>query len=67
MEPLKSSPAGKVRIVASRNFPVSKHIAAGLLIIKPGHMREMHWHPNASEWQNWSWSYSQLTRSRMFP
>jgi len=32
-------------------FPASKHIAAALLIIRPGHMREMHWHPNASEWQ----------------
>jgi oxalate decarboxylase len=52
-EPLKSSPAGEVRVVDSRNFPASKHIAAGLLIIKPGHMREMHWHPNASEWQYW--------------
>jgi oxalate decarboxylase len=47
MKPTSSSEAGEVRIVDSRNFPVSKHIAAALLIIKPGHMREMHWHPNA--------------------
>jgi oxalate decarboxylase len=40
-----------VRIVDSHNFPASKHVAAALLIIKPGHMREVHWHPNASEWQ----------------
>jgi len=53
MEPLKSSDAGEARVVDSRNFPVSRHIAAGLLIIKPGHMREMHWQPNASEWQYW--------------
>jgi oxalate decarboxylase len=53
MKPVSSSEAGEVRIVDSRNFPVSRHIAAGLLIIKPGHMREMHWHPNASEWQYW--------------
>jgi oxalate decarboxylase len=53
MTPMSTSEAGEVRIVDSRNFPVSKHIAAGLLIIKPGHMREMHWHPNASEWQYW--------------
>ena len=51
MEPTKASEAGEVRVVDSRNFPVSKHIAAALLIIKPGHMRELHWHPNASEWQ----------------
>ena len=53
MKPTSTSEAGEVRIVDSRNFPVSKHIAAALLIIKPGHMREMHWHPNASEWQYW--------------
>jgi oxalate decarboxylase len=51
MEPTIANKAGEVRIVDSRNVPVSKHIAAALLIIKPGHMREVHWHPNASEWQ----------------
>lgn len=51
MEPTKSNRAGEVRILDSRNFRVSKHITAALLIIKPGHMREMHWHPLASEWQ----------------
>ena len=51
MEPTITSEAGEVRIVDSHNFPASKHIAAAMLIIKPGHMREVHWHPNASEWQ----------------
>jgi oxalate decarboxylase len=51
MEPTRSSDAGEVRIVDQRNFPASKKIAAALLIIKPGHMREIHWHPNAAEWQ----------------
>ena len=51
MEPTIANQAGEVRIVDSRNFPASKHIAVALLIIKPGHMRELHWHPNASEWQ----------------
>src|ERR1700733_7134825 len=53
MEPTKSSEAGEVRIVDSRNFPVSKHISAALVILKPGHIRELHWHPTASEWQYW--------------
>jgi oxalate decarboxylase len=61
MAPLKSSEAGEARIVDSRNFPVSKHIAAGLLIIKPGHMREMHWHPNAAEWQYWISGQGRMT------
>jgi oxalate decarboxylase len=51
MEPTIANKAGEVRIVDSRNFPASKHISAALLIIKPGHMREIHWHPNAAEWQ----------------
>jgi oxalate decarboxylase len=40
-----------VRIVDPRNFPVSRQIAAALVIVKPGGMRELHWHPNGSEWQ----------------
>jgi oxalate decarboxylase len=51
MEPTKTSKGGSVRIVDSRNFPVSKHIAAALVIVKSGGLRELHWHPNASEWQ----------------
>jgi oxalate decarboxylase len=45
------TPGGTVRIVDSRNFPVSTAIAAALVEIKPGGMREMHWHPNNDEWQ----------------
>ncbi|MGA2850335.1 MAG: cupin domain-containing protein [Terracidiphilus sp.] len=51
MEPTKTSKGGSIRIVDSRNFPVSKHIAAALVTVKPGGLRELHWHPNASEWQ----------------
>jgi oxalate decarboxylase len=53
MEPTKKTSGGEVRVVDSKNFPVSKSIAAGLVTIKPGGMRELHWHPNASEWQYW--------------
>src|SRR6202167_3408587 len=51
MEPTRETKGGEVRVVDSRNFPVSKHIAAALVTVKPGGMRELHWHPNASEWQ----------------
>jgi oxalate decarboxylase len=53
MTPTRQGKGGSVRIVDSRNFPVSKHVAAALVTIKPGGMRELHWHPNASEWQFW--------------
>ncbi|CAH0122766.1 MULTISPECIES: oxalate decarboxylase family bicupin [unclassified Paenibacillus] len=45
------TPGGSVRIVDSSNFPISTAIAAALVEIKPGGMREMHWHPNNDEWQ----------------
>jgi oxalate decarboxylase len=51
MTPQYKSPGGEARIVDSRNFPAAQNIAAALLTIKPGGMRELHWHPHASEWQ----------------
>src|SRR6266404_8686190 len=51
MTPTKQTSGGSVRIVDSHNFLVSKNIAAALVTIKPGGLRELHWHPNASEWQ----------------
>ncbi|KAK8049648.1 hypothetical protein PG994_011378 [Apiospora phragmitis] len=41
---------GKVRITDSKNFAVSKTVAAAHVTIQPGAIREMHWHPNADEW-----------------
>ncbi len=49
-EPI-ACPGGQVRITDSRNFPVSTTIAAARVEVNPGGMREMHWHPNADEWQ----------------
>lgn len=51
MAPTFQTKGGEARVVDSHNFPAAKNIAAALLTIKPGGMREMHWHPNASEWQ----------------
>jgi oxalate decarboxylase len=42
---------GRVRITDSTNFPVSKTVAAALVEVDPGGLRELHWHPNADEWQ----------------
>jgi oxalate decarboxylase len=49
-EPIRSS-GGTVRITDSSVFPASKTIAAALVEVEPRGMREMHWHPNADEWQ----------------
>jgi oxalate decarboxylase len=51
-EPVRS-PGGAVRIADTRNFPASTTTAAALVEIEPGGMRELHWHPNADEWQYW--------------
>src|SRR5713226_7086276 len=49
-EPIKTK-SGTVRISDSSNFPVSTTIAAALVEVNPGGMRELHWHPNTDEWQ----------------
>jgi oxalate decarboxylase len=43
--------SGTVRITDSSVFPASKTIAAALVEVEPGGMRELHWHPNTDEWQ----------------
>jgi oxalate decarboxylase len=50
-EPVKQSRGGVLRVADSTTFKVSKTIAAALLTVKPGGIRELHWHPNAAEWQ----------------
>ncbi len=51
MTPTFHTAEGDARIVDSGNFPAAKNIAAAMLTVRPGGMRELHWHPNASEWQ----------------
>jgi oxalate decarboxylase len=45
------SPGGSVRIADSATFTVARTIAAALVEVDPGGLRELHWHPNADEWQ----------------
>jgi oxalate decarboxylase len=40
-----------VQIADSTNFKVATTVAAALVTLKPGGIRELHWHPNADEWQ----------------
>jgi oxalate decarboxylase len=44
-------PGGTMRLVSERQFPISTTVTGALLRIKPGGLRELHWHPNADEWQ----------------
>jgi oxalate decarboxylase len=49
-EPIRTK-SGTVRIADSSVFRASKKIAAALVEVEPGGMRELHWHPNTDEWQ----------------
>jgi len=42
---------GTNRLVSQRQFPISTTVTGALMQIKPGGLREPHWHPNADEWQ----------------
>lgn len=44
-------PGGEIRIVSSKEFPIQTALTGALQDLKPGAVREMHWHPNADEWQ----------------
>ncbi|MFC9707672.1 oxalate decarboxylase family bicupin [Paenibacillus sp. NPDC056933] len=55
------TPGGSVRIVDSTNFPISTTVAAALVEIKPGGMRELHWHPHADEWQYYLTGQGRMT------
>jgi oxalate decarboxylase len=49
-DPIRTK-SGTVRITDSTLFPASQTIAAALIEIEPGGMRELHWHTNVDEWQ----------------
>jgi oxalate decarboxylase len=49
--PTKRNKSGEVCIIDSNTFKVSTAIAAAIVTVKPGGVRELHWHPNADEWQ----------------
>jgi len=49
--PAKKLKNGEVRIIDSSSFKISQGIAAAVVTVRPGGMRELHWHPNADEWQ----------------
>src|SRR5260370_1304170 len=50
MAPTKQTRSGEVRIVDSHTFTAAKNITGVLINIKPGGLRELHWHPHDSEW-----------------
>lgn len=43
-------PGGSVKVVDPLTFPIAPNFSAALVTVKPGCMREIHWHPNGDEW-----------------
>jgi len=52
---------GFVQVADSINFKAATTIAAALVTVHPGGLREMHWHPNADEWQYYIKGSAQMT------
>jgi oxalate decarboxylase len=50
-KPTKITKGGEVLIVDSSTFKVSTTVAAAIVTVRPGGLRELHWHQNADEWQ----------------
>ena len=61
MTPTFSTKSRTVRVVDSRNFPVSNTVAAAHVVVKPGGLRELHWHQNADEWQYYIQGSARMT------
>ena len=61
MKPLAETAGGAARVIDSTNFLVSKNVATGIVTLKPGAIRELHWHPNGSEWQYWIQGKGRMT------
>ncbi|QDS69376.1 hypothetical protein FKW77_004423 [Venturia effusa] len=61
--PAESVPGGggEFHKIDSTNFPIAKTLAATFVTLKPGGLRELHWHPNAQEWLHFHKGYGRAT------
>lgn len=49
-QPAEELEGGSVKIVDPLSFPIAKDFSAALVTVKPGGLREIHWHPTSDEW-----------------
>ena len=49
--PHRTFAGGREWRVDASKFPISKTVTGVVLELEPGALRELHWHPNADEWQ----------------
>ena len=60
MKPL-TFPGGWERIVTAKEFPINTTLTSVMQYLEPGAFRELHWHPNADEWQYYISGHSRVT------
>jgi oxalate decarboxylase len=49
--PITRYAGGWVRHATQKEFPLNTTLSSALEYLEPGAIRELHWHPNADEWQ----------------
>ncbi|OJJ31397.1 hypothetical protein ASPWEDRAFT_141622 [Aspergillus wentii DTO 134E9] len=49
-QPAHEVAGGSVKIIDPVSFPVANNFSAAVVTVKPGGMREIHWHPTSDEW-----------------
>ena len=54
------APGGRVKVIDRNDFPATS-MAAIIMEIEPGAMRELHWHPDADEWQYYMEGQARMT------
>jgi oxalate decarboxylase len=59
--PAVNFPGGWERVVTVKEFPINKTLTSVMQYLEPGALRELHWHPNADEWQYYISGRSRVT------
>ena len=60
-KPFEDGPNGEIWRASQHEFPISTTMTGLFLRLQPGGLRELHWHPNADEWQYVSKGHIRLT------
>ena len=48
--PTFNAEGGSIKILDPTTFPIASMFSAAVVTVKPGALREIHWHPTSDEW-----------------
>jgi oxalate decarboxylase len=60
-QPKRAPGGGTQKVVSATEFPISTTMTGSIIELQPGALREMHWHPNADEWQYYISGTAEMT------